>query len=922
MFNLNDDVVIGAINLNPVDLNSTYNRVEVGYPDTNIYDQVNYAYVTLDSADKNPNEPDNLLNISLPVVNSNVQAKYIATRRLIQSREDLVVNCTVDYSGIQIDAGDVVRFNSDKFGWVDKLFRVTQVQEGKDENGFLYAQLSLIEYNSQVYENIDITQFIPSPNTGITDPNIAATPVAPTISGSVATSDTPRFTVNATVPSNGRYGELQIWVSSTTDTINQYSLLKSLYPNDSNTFASGATVSYVVTGLPSGTYYFRIVVVTVTGSQSSYSPASTAFSWTPTVTVPGAVAVNLEWNPTGVFCPASADGGNTVTGQSVELYLRSGPTIIDIWDKVTPATQPNSTWYANTLSNTSGLTTSALTLNTGIEAATFTISGLTVDQGTATVSDIFYKDATGNVNTIGSTSILVTKVKSGANGGTGTSGNIFNSVYLYQWSPTLPGNTSGNSQYNWTTTAHSSYTGGNSWSVTVPTNPGTAGIRLWVASKGITASAGTTTSTVDWTSNVSIYASGQNGNDGTKNIYVPVFYWALSTPTITGANGTYTWSNGNITGIPSPWATPAPLPPAPGYNLYAATVFLSAAIGDLTTPVVWSTASIGIVGYSGSTGGASRVAYSRIPTATPGTAQIVVSGDNRPSQAQSAAAPPTGWGLNYAWSATDPNPSSTDSLYQTFGVYDTVANTTTWDTPFLASLRVGQLSAITVNTGNLTVSGQIQAGNIVRSGTTVSSGTRGSIFVNDGTFALGNDTTNITFDGTTVTLNGNLVGTNNIIANAVTVSSVVANSGNNQNFGSSSSWDSTPLPTASIVYGGGAVLVTGWTDIFGRVPNSCEWVLVTSYEKLTGDGSGPQGVAKAEMQVPTRPTTLGDRTFVVSLPLQTTGPANNPNVSVGSTMTYTGSFNVFGYDSTGNSTSLGSNVATISRYIYMLEIKK
>jgi hypothetical protein len=118
------------------------------------------------------------------------------------------------------------------------------------------------------------------------------------------------------------------------------------------------------------------------------------------------------------------------------------------------------------------------------------------------------------------------------------------------------------------------------------------------------------------------------------------------------------------------------------------------------------------------------------------------------------------------------------------------------------------------------------------------------------------------------------------------------------------------------------VLVTGWTDIFGRVPNSCEWVLVTSYEKLTGDGSGPQGVAKAEMQVPTRPTTLGDRTFVVSLPLQTTGPANNPNVSVGSTMTYTGSFNVFGYDSTGFSTSLGSNVATISRYIYMLEIKK
>jgi hypothetical protein len=804
LFNLNDDNVIGAINLNPVDLNSTYNRIEVEYPDTNIFDQAGYAYVDLDAADRNPNEPDNVLNMSLPLVNNNVQAKYIATRRLIQSREDLVVNCTVDYSGIQIDAGDVVRFNSTKFQWVDKLFRVTQVQEGKDEQGFLYAQLSLIEYNSQVYENIDITQFVPSPNTGITDPNIAATPNAPTVSNSTPVSDIPRFNVNLTIPTQGRYGIVQIWYSSTTDTISQYSLLKTLLPSDSNTFSSGGTIAYTVTGLPAGTYYFRVVVITVTGSQSSFSSASTAFVWSPTVTVPSATAVNLEWSPTAIFCSSSSDGGNTVTGQTAALYLRAGPTIVDIWDKVTPATQPNSSWYANTISSSTGLTTSGLTLDTGLDAATFTITGLTVDQGTTTISDIFYKDATGNVTAIGSTNLVVTKIKNGANGVAGNVGNQYSSAQLYQWALTTPGNTSGTSNFNWLTGQNSSYTGGNGWQVTVPTNPNTPLVNLWVASKQIVANGGTTSSTVDWTSNVSIYAAGQNGGDGTKTATASVFAWALSTPTISGSNGTYTWSTGAVTGIPSGWSADPGNPPSTGYTLYAARAYLQDAASATTTAIVWASTSIIAVGYSGATGGTAISCYSRIPgSPSPNTATIVVSGENPPTQAQSAASGPLGWGLNYAWTLTDPNPSSTDSLFQSFGVYDPIANTTTWDTPFLSSLRVGQLSAITVNTGNLTVSGQIQAGNIARSGTTVASGTRGSIFVNDGTFALGNDTTNMTFDGTRLTLNGNLA----------TVAAAQSSTGSTDIFAANTVWTGNTRNVVTITTTGAPVKVLGYVGI-------------------------------------------------------------------------------------------------------------
>jgi hypothetical protein len=41
----------------------------------------------------------------------------------------------------------------------------------------------------------------------------------------------------------------------------------------------------------------------------------------------------------------------------------------------------------------------------------------------------------------------------------------------------------------------------------------------------------------------------------------------------------------------------------------------------------------------------------------------------------------------------------------------------------------------------------------------------------DGTFALGNATTNISYNGSQMTLNGNVVATNNINANAVTLTS-------------------------------------------------------------------------------------------------------------------------------------------------------
>jgi hypothetical protein len=183
--------VIGGIQINPIDLNDTYNSVEVAYPNTNVKDQTDYQIVDLTDPSTawyplyngvlSPNEANNRLNFALPLVNNAVQAKYLAVRRLLQSREDLIITCQTDYSGIQIDAGDIIRVNHDVYGWTDKLFRVSSVSEVQDEQGNLSALVEAFEYNGTIYNDNAIQDFVPADNTGLKDPNVISPPCRPII---------------------------------------------------------------------------------------------------------------------------------------------------------------------------------------------------------------------------------------------------------------------------------------------------------------------------------------------------------------------------------------------------------------------------------------------------------------------------------------------------------------------------------------------------------------------------------------------------------------------------------------------------------------------------------------------------------------------------------------------------------------------
>lgn len=95
------------------------------------------------------------------------------------------------------------------------------------------------------------------------------------------------------------------------------------------------------------------------------------------------------------------------------------------------------------------------------------------------------------------------------------------------------------------------------------------------------------------------------------------------------------------------------------------------------------------------------VVVTTTPAATP--ASLVVDGDSLPTAGT--------WFTPGVYSTTVPagDLAENQSLYQVDGVYVS-GGSTTWGFPYLSSLKVGNLQAITANTGNLTISGSIKGG--------------------------------------------------------------------------------------------------------------------------------------------------------------------------------------------------------------------
>jgi hypothetical protein len=155
--NFNDSNIIGEINVGGTGVNQLYNSVIATFPNKDTRDTTDQIQLTVPTANRFAQELDNVLNLEIPIVNDPVQAAYIASRELKQSRLDTIIEFRSNFEANTVRAGDVVDITNIPLGYTGKLFRVIQIEEEDEDDGSLIFSITAQEYDPNVYD----------PNSGI-----------------------------------------------------------------------------------------------------------------------------------------------------------------------------------------------------------------------------------------------------------------------------------------------------------------------------------------------------------------------------------------------------------------------------------------------------------------------------------------------------------------------------------------------------------------------------------------------------------------------------------------------------------------------------------------------------------------------------------------------------------------------------------
>ena len=312
--NLNDSNIVSAISITPLDIASTYNIIEIKFPDDTNQDAFNSVTFDLTEIAPQllfPNEPVNKQSVSLPLTNNDVTAQLIAIRMLKSAREDLQVQFSIGYTGLQLEAGDIVTVTNTNYGWTVKPFRIIKSSQSFKDDGQIIVNLTLTEFNSSIYDDASITQFTPANNSSIGSPLTFGTIPAPVIFSQYPNNVIPYFNVQVTTASSGITQYAELWYSAyqyptTTQLI--FFGTSEIQSNGTPWNTSTELPLISVTDIPSGKWYFFSRMVNSLGN-SPFSLASTGFDWQPrtfsytqqyiaVVYGDDAVGTNLSLSPT------------------------------------------------------------------------------------------------------------------------------------------------------------------------------------------------------------------------------------------------------------------------------------------------------------------------------------------------------------------------------------------------------------------------------------------------------------------------------------------------------------------------------------------------------------------------------------------------------------------------------------------------
>jgi len=296
-----------------------------------------------------------------------------------------------------------------------------------------------------------------------------------------------------------------------------------------------------------------------------------------------------------------------------------------------------------------------------------------------------------------------------------------------------------------------------------------------------------------------------------------------------------------------------------------------------TTVTNWNLSTVGSIGYKqdgsiGYTGGSARRAYVVTTSSSPpAVSPTTVSGDTRPTNTPSGVYAGGSWTGN-TWQSTPYEvPAGTYYMWIVDGVYNVSTDQTIWSSgAYQASLKVGNLQAITTETGQLTIS---TSGNLKTTGKTYGSATAG-IFIGYDTSAykvdIGSSTKYLRWTGSALQIVGDISGASNLDitgyakiegnasytvqnpAGTGTLSrtaAAVINTSNNAQialYGSTSSNNSFAIQGygSAATGGGGGVSGAGFYGVLARTQSASGYGLFAQVDTVAGSAAtaiGAQG---------------------------------------------------------------------------------
>jgi hypothetical protein len=209
---------------------------------------------------------ENPIDIELTGVTNHSTARRLAKLNLLDTRQELVVQCTTKVIGLQLVAGDNLTLSLDRYGFVNKLFEVVQLEIQPD----LTVNLTLRETSSEIYDfpvGEDVDRDL-SPNTNLPSPFIV--PAPSNFSATEVTTIDADGTVFPAVELN--------WSSNLTGSISDIEITYALTSsNDYQVLGKFGrdTVSFTTLDVAAGdTYNFRAQNFNYLGVFSSYVSAS------------------------------------------------------------------------------------------------------------------------------------------------------------------------------------------------------------------------------------------------------------------------------------------------------------------------------------------------------------------------------------------------------------------------------------------------------------------------------------------------------------------------------------------------------------------------------------------------------------------------------------------------------------------------